>query len=86
VPIKSYLAYPEPGRSEELAGRLRAFPECEVTPSTTHDLLIVVTDTASDEREKALEDALAQVEGLLCLALVSGAEPDLIQIDLEKQA
>jgi nitrate reductase NapAB chaperone NapD len=86
VPIKSYLAYPEPGRREELAARLGAIEGCEVSPSTTHDVLIVVTDTETDQQEKELEDRLGQEEGLLCLALVSGAEPDLIQIDLEKNA
>jgi nitrate reductase NapAB chaperone NapD len=81
VPIKSYLTYPEPGRLSEAAEALAAIPGCEVYPSTTHDVLILVTDTADDAAETALEARLGEVAGVLCMALVSGAEPDLIQID-----
>jgi nitrate reductase NapAB chaperone NapD len=81
MPIKSYLTYPEPGKLSEAAAELATIPGCEVYPSTTHDVLILVTDTADDAEEAALEAKLSQVAVIHCLALVSGAEPDLIQIE-----
>lgn len=80
MPIKSYLTYPEPGRLREVAEALGQIPGCEVFPSTTHEVLILVTDTEGDDDERRTEDAVQAVEGIQCLALVSGAEPELIQI------
>lgn len=81
MPIKSYLTHPEPGKREELAARLASLPGCEVFPSTTHDVLILVTDTDGDQQERELEETLARIEEIRCLVLVSGAEPDLVQIE-----
>jgi nitrate reductase NapAB chaperone NapD len=86
VPVKSYLTYPKPGRLDEVVAALSALDGCEVFPSTTHDVLILLTDTPTDDAENALENALHQVPGIQCLALVSGAEPNLIQIDSSQEA
>ena len=81
MPVKSYLTYPKPGRLSEVVAALNSLDGCEVYPSTTHDVLILLTDTPTDDADTALEDALHQVPGIQCLALVSGAEPNLIQIE-----
>jgi nitrate reductase NapAB chaperone NapD len=86
VPIKSYLTYPDPGRLNEVTDALNSLDGCEVFPSTTHDVLILLTDTPTDDAEIALENALHQVPGIQCLALVSGAEPNLIQIEPAQEA
>lgn len=80
MPIKSYLAYPGPGKRDELAAQMQELPDCEVVSSTTHDVPILVTDTDTEDAEAALEAQLPEVAGIACLALVSGAEPHLIEV------
>jgi hypothetical protein len=72
VPIKSYLAYPAQGKKVELEMQLRILPECEVLAATNHDLLVLITDTANEAAEKALELKLKEIQTLQCLALVAG--------------
>ena len=86
MPIKSYLAYPAPGRAETVALSLSALDGCDVFPALNQELLILVTDTPDEPAETWLEEQLAQVPDLSCLALVSGMNPDLIQIDCVKEA
>jgi nitrate reductase NapAB chaperone NapD len=72
MPIKSYLVYPVQGKQAELENHLRSLPECEVLPATNHELLVLVTDTASEADEKVLEAKLKRIDTLQCLALVAG--------------
>nr|WP_290669294.1 hypothetical protein [Ardenticatena sp.] len=71
MPIKSYLAYPVPERAAALRRTLQAMPQCEIIPSTNHDLFILITDTPNEAAEKALEQRLLALDGLQCLALVA---------------
>ncbi|GAP64117.1 hypothetical protein ARMA_2541 [Ardenticatena maritima] len=71
MPIKSYLVYPVANRAADLQRTLQAMSECEVIPSTSHDLFILVTDTPHEAAEKALEQRLLALEHLQCLALVA---------------
>ena len=80
MPIKSYLAYPARGRTEQAAEALLALPGCFVLPAENKDLLILVTDTATEADETVLEAQLAGLDSLQGLALVSAADPDLVQI------
>ena len=70
MPILSYLAHPQPGREEELARTLEALPECTVTPAENGPLLILVTEAASEEADKALQKRLKSIESLAFLSLV----------------
>ena len=81
MPIKSYLAYPAPGRAEALAESLAALDGCDVFPSLNEELLILVTDTPDEPAEAWLEAQLQLVPDIHCLALVSGMNPDLVQIN-----
>jgi nitrate reductase NapAB chaperone NapD len=72
MPIKSYLVYPASGKKAELEARLSALPECEVLPATSHDLLVLITDTAGEAAEKVLLAKLEKIDSLQCLALVAG--------------
>lgn len=85
MPIKSYLAYPAPGRAESVALSLAALHGCDVFPSTNQEMLILVTDTADEPAESCLEEQLQLVPDLHCLALVSGMEPNLIQIESPRE-
>ena len=77
MPIKSYLVYPVPGRREALARALGAVAACEVIPSSTHDVLVLVTDTPHEEAERTLQSALEGLPDLQGLALVAGLDdPD----------
>jgi hypothetical protein len=76
MPIKSYLAYPQRGRRDELAAALRGLggceASCEVLPAENRDLLVVVTDTPDEPTEEALQAAFARLSALEGLALVAG--------------
>lgn len=72
MPIKSYLAYPERGRRDELAAALGRLGGCQVVRSMNRDLLVLITDTPDEAAEAALETALAALPGLQGLSLVAG--------------
>lgn len=71
MPIKSYLAYPQNGKKDALLKALGHFPECEVVPAENQDVIVVVTDTATQQQEKRVEEALKQLPSLAHLGLVS---------------
>jgi nitrate reductase NapAB chaperone NapD len=72
MPIKSYIAYPKPGKGKDLTIRLQSLSECEVLPSVDHNLLILVTDTKDEPSEIRLQQSLESLEDLDCLAMVFG--------------
>ena len=55
MPVFSYLAYPAQGAKEELLKDLAALEYCEVMPAENEELLILVTDTPDEEKEKVLQ-------------------------------
>ena len=67
--IQSYLIYAERGRTKQVAEQLRAIPGCEIFPSASHDVLVVVTESAGQE---APAEIFEQIPGVAGLALVSG--------------
>jgi hypothetical protein len=72
VPIKSYLAHAAAGRRDELTRVLRELEGCAIVPALNRDVVVLVTDTADEAAEQALQDALARVPSLQCLTLVAG--------------
>jgi nitrate reductase NapAB chaperone NapD len=72
MPIKSYLVHTTASEKSDLARLLSQTNGCEVNPSTNADLLILVTDTASLEEEKHLEEKLKNMTQIKNIALVSG--------------
>ena len=71
MPIKSYIAWPTPGRAAELESALLHIPGCEVIAAENRELLLLVTDTPTEPAEDALCRQLEQLEDLQCLSLVS---------------
>jgi len=72
VPVFSYLAYPEKGAKEELLKDLSALDYCETTPAENKEILILVTDTPDEEREKELQKKLRELKSLQSLGMTFG--------------
>ena len=71
MPIKSYLAIPGDGQKETLLEEINRMASCEAMPSDNKDVLVVLTETATDEEDKALFKKLNSLENLQLLTLVS---------------
>ena len=79
MPIKSYLAYPAQGRRDALARALGALEGCDALPASTHDVVVLVTDTPDDDAERVLQTRLEGLRELQCLTLVAGLDdPDAV--------
>lgn len=72
MPIKSYLLHFEEGKRELLLKELQKIEGCEVIPAENHDVVVVVTDTDSEELDTTLFNKLQEIQGLKHLSLVSG--------------
>ena len=69
MPVCSYLIYPEAGSAAVLKQRLGALPTCTVYPAENHDLVILLTDTATPEAEQELQEQLKSMKEIQCMAL-----------------
>ena len=72
MPIKSYLLFPHIGKSSMLQKSLSTRKGCDVYPADNKDVLVLVTDTSSEQEDEALFLALQLEEGLHHINLISG--------------
>ena len=72
MPVFSYLAYPVPGAKKELLSDLAALDYCDVTAADNNEILILVTDTPDEDKEKALQKKLKKLESLESLGMTFG--------------
>jgi nitrate reductase NapAB chaperone NapD len=72
MPVFSYLAYPVQGAKEELFNDLATLDHCEVMPAENEEILILVTDTPDEEREKELQKKLKELKSLQSLGMTFG--------------
>ena len=72
MPVFSYLAYPVPGAKKELISDLAALDYCEATPADNQDILVLVTDTPDDNKEKELQKKLKKLKSLESLGMTFG--------------
>ena len=72
MPVFSYLAYPAIGAKKELLDELAALNYCEVTPAENDELIILVTDTPDEKREKELQKKLKNLKSLRSLGMTFG--------------
>jgi len=72
MPVCSYLVVPSGNAAPAVRERLEALTGCEVVPAENHDLLLLVTDTAGPEEERALQATVSGIEGIGTLVLVFG--------------
>ena len=70
--IKSYLVFPHRGEKEHLQMVLQNLHWCEVTPAENRELLVVVTETNSNEDEEEFLETINSLSGLDHITLVSG--------------
>lgn len=69
--IKSYLVFPAAGQQAACRAALEALPGCQVEPAANRDLLVLVTESADEAAEKALETQLHAIPSIEGLTLVS---------------
>ena len=72
MPIKSYIAIAAPERKQRLVEELSSLPGCSLTTSDNEDIVILVTDTPTEEAEHELEQRLSGLTNLQSLSLVCG--------------
>ena len=75
MPIKSYILHCEATKKDLLLHNLKNTPNCEVIPAKNHELIVLVTDAATEELDKELHNQLQEMEGLKHMSLVSGFNP-----------
>jgi len=76
MPVFSYLAYPVRGAKKTLFNDLAALDHCEVMPAENEEVLILVTDTPNEEKEKALQKKLKELKSLQSLGMTFGHGDD----------
>ena len=72
MPVFSYLAYPKQGAMQALLNELGALEYCEATPADNEEILILVTDTPDEKKEKALQKKLNELKSLQSLGMTFG--------------
>ena len=72
MPVFSYLAYPKQGAMQALLNELAALDYCEVTPADNEEILILLTDTPDEKKEKALQKKLKNLKSLQSLGMTFG--------------
>lgn len=70
--ICSYLVIPAEGSADDVYSRLTALPGCAPVRATNREVLLLVTETPDAAAEKALQAALAAVDGIRALVLTFG--------------
>jgi nitrate reductase NapAB chaperone NapD len=74
MPIKSYILHCKEDKKEKLLKELLSFSNCEVIPAQNKDVIILVSDTDTEESDKELYNKLLELQDLKHLSLVSGFE------------
>ena len=75
MPIKSYILHFEEGKRNILLEELQHLKGCEVIPAQNHNVVVLVTDTATEEIDNNLYNQLLEIKGLKHMSLVSGFDP-----------
>jgi len=72
MPVFSYIAYPVQGKKNKLLQDLERMQYCHAVPADNDELIILVTDTPNDEKEKKLTDRLKEIKSLSSLSMTFG--------------
>lgn len=70
--IKSFLAFPSNGKKDQLHEMLQQLGNCEVIPSTNHELLVVVTEVSDKKEEEQLLAKISESEYCDQISMVAG--------------
>jgi len=72
MPIKSYIIHSVENHKETVINALIKLENCEVIPAENKEVIVVVTDTSTEEKDKELYNKLLEIEGVKHMSLVSG--------------
>lgn len=72
MPVFSYLAYPSEGGKNALLKDLKSLEHCEVIGADNRDVLILITDTPDETKERALQEKLNALKSLQSLSMTFG--------------
>jgi len=72
MPVKSYLVFPHKGKKEQLTQSLAKLQWCDVLPAENKDVLVLVTETNSEQEEESCLDNIKSIPELDHFTLVSG--------------
>lgn len=72
MPIFSYIAIPHKGAKDRLCAELSGLRYCQVVPADNQEIVVLVTDTPDEQKEKVLQQSLKNVESLQSLSLTFG--------------
>ncbi|MCG8473933.1 MAG: chaperone NapD [Cytophagales bacterium] len=70
--IKSYIAYPVQGLKEQLIQELQTFESCEVIPAQNEDILIIVSEAESIQKEEQMLEKINELKSLQFLSMIAG--------------
>lgn len=72
MPIKSYILIPHPNELALLTKEISRLEGCNVHPAENKEVLVLVTDTETEEKDKKLLSKVEASKHLQHLSLVSG--------------
>ena len=76
MPIKSYLAYPQDGKYQQMISKLSEIEECDIISSKNKEVVVIITDTKDDIHDRDIEIKINDIKSLKMLSMVSGFETD----------
>jgi len=72
MPVKSYLVFPEKGEMESLTEKLGHYHNCEVLPADNRDVIVLVTDSASETEDEQFLETLKRDSAIQHISLIAG--------------
>jgi len=72
MPIKSYIIHSTENQKKNVVEALKKLKNCEVIPAENKEVIVLVTDTSTEETDKELYNKLLEIKGVKHMSLVSG--------------
>lgn len=72
MPIKSFIVFPKEGQKETLQKELSTFNSCSIIPSENKEVLVLVTDTQTEQEEETLLQEINKLNTVDQLSMVAG--------------
>lgn len=69
MPILSYVVFTLETKKEVVVEKLNGIEGCSAVPADNKDLIILVTETESDEKDKQLQQQIGEIEEIQCLSM-----------------
>ncbi|WP_420316147.1 chaperone NapD [Ekhidna sp.] len=74
MPIKSYIIIPQSDQKQRLVEEISQLDGCEIHPAENQEVLVLVTDTDSENEDKRLFTQIESNQNIKHISLVSGYE------------